>query len=158
MRALIAVALFSLTSFAPAARAEPRLSGPKADDIRKLLAMTGSAQLGTQVLAQVVLSMKRAMPHVPDRFWAEFQKEVKPDELTELLVPIYDGRLDTADVKALIAFYQTPTGKKFVSVLPAITQESMGAGETWGHMLTERAIAKLKGETKRAPQPEAKPR
>ena len=145
---LLACAALALTLISgSAARAQvARPTGPKADDIRKLLVMTGSAQLGAQVMGQLMQSMKKAMPNVPERFWADFQKEVRTDELIDLIVPVYDRHLSHDDVKALIKFYETPSGKKFVSVLPQITQESMSAGETWGRGLAERVIARLKAE------------
>src|SRR6266568_3956440 len=95
----------------------------KQKDIRKLLKITGSGELGTQVMSQMVGSMKKAMPQVPEKFWGDFLKEVRTDEL--------------------IRFYESPTGKKFVSVLPKITQESMVVGEKWGRELAERVIKKL---------------
>jgi|SRR5688572_17999836 len=147
MRLLACAALALTLLSATTARAQvARPTGPKADDIRKLLVMTGSAQLGAQVMAQLMQSMKKAMPNVPERFWADFQKEVRTDELIDLIVPVYDRHLSHDDVKALIKFYETPSGKKFVSVLPQITQESMAAGENWGRGLAERVISRLKAE------------
>jgi hypothetical protein len=118
----------------------------KQKDIRKLLKITGSGELGTQVMNQMVGSMKKAMPQVPEKFWGDFMKEVRTDELVDLIVPIYDRNLSHDDVKELIKFYETPTGKKFVSVLPKITQESMVVGEKWGRDLAERVIKKLQAQ------------
>jgi uncharacterized protein len=118
----------------------------KQKDIRKLLKITGSGELGTQVMNQMVVSMKKAMPQVPEKFWGDFMKEVRTDELVDLIVPVYDRNLSQDDVKELIKFYETPTGKKFVSVLPKITQESMVVGEKWGRQLAERVIKKLQAQ------------
>src|SRR6267142_41339 len=115
----------------------------KQKDIRKLLKITGSGELGTQVMSQMVGSMKKAMPQVPEKFWGDFMKEVRTDELIDLIVPVYDRNLAQEDIKELIRFYESPTGKKFVSVLPKITQESMVVGEKWGRELAERVIKKL---------------
>jgi hypothetical protein len=127
----------------------------KQKDIRKLLKITGSGELGTQVMGQMIGSMKKAMPNVPDKFWGDFMKEVRTEELIDLIVPVYDRNLAQEDIKELIRFYESPTGKKFVSVLPKITQESMVVGEKWGRELAERVIKKLNaqapaGETKKA--------
>ena len=65
-----------------------------------------------------------------------------PSEV-DLLVPVYDRNLSQADVTELIKFYESPTGKKFVSVLPKITQESMGVGEKWGRELAMKVMLKL---------------
>ncbi|MDB4969183.1 MAG: hypothetical protein JWN44_4872 [Myxococcales bacterium] len=115
----------------------------KQKDIRKLLKITGSGELGTQVMSQMIGSMKKAMPNVPDKFWGDFMKEVRTEELIDLIVPVYDRNLAPDDIKELIHFYESPTGKKFVSVLPKITQESMVVGEKWGRELAERVIKKL---------------
>jgi uncharacterized protein len=115
----------------------------KQKDIRKLLKITGSGELGTQVMGQMIGNMKKAMPQVPDKFWADFMKEVHTDELVDLIVPVYDRKLTQGDVTELIHFYESPTGKKFVSVLPKITQESMGVGEKWGRELAMKVMTKL---------------
>ena len=115
----------------------------KQKDIRKLLKITGSGELGTQVMGQMIGNMKKAMPQVPDKFWADFMKEVHTDELVDLIVPVYDRNLSQNDVTELIHFYESPTGKKFVSVLPKITQESMTVGEKWGRDLAMKVMTKL---------------
>jgi len=115
----------------------------KQKDIRKLLKITGSGELGQQVMSQMIGNMKKAMPQVPDKFWADFMKEVHTDELVDLIVPVYDRNLSQGDVTELIKFYESPTGKRFVSVLPKITQESMGVGEKWGRELAMKVMTKL---------------
>jgi uncharacterized protein len=115
----------------------------KQKDIRKLLKITGSGELGTQVMSQMIGSMKKTMPQVPEKFWGDFMKEVHTDELVDLIVPVYDRNLTHDDVKELIRFYESPTGKKFVSVLPKITQESMVVGEKWGRELAMKVVNKL---------------
>jgi uncharacterized protein len=115
----------------------------KQKDIRKLLKITGSGELGTQVMGQMIGNMKKAMPQVPEKFWADFMREVHTDELVDLIVPVYDRNLTHDDVKELIRFYESPTGKKFVSVLPKITQESMVVGEKWGRELAMKVMTKL---------------
>jgi uncharacterized protein len=119
----------------------------KQKDIRKLLKITGSGELGTQVMGQMIGNMKKAMPQVPDKFWADFMKEVHTDELVDLIVPVYDRNLTHDDVKELIRFYESPTGKKFVSVLPKITQESMVVGEKWGRELAMKVMTKLQQQS-----------
>jgi hypothetical protein len=132
-----------LASATTMARAEETA---KQKDIRRLLKMTGSGELGAQVMVQMLSNMKKSMPKVPDKFWTDFMKEVRTEELVDLIVPIYDRNLTGEDVKELIKFYESPTGKKFVAVLPKITQESMGVGEKWGRDLAERVLKKLQSQ------------
>jgi uncharacterized protein len=132
-----------------AARAQSTSRPPetqKQKDIRKLLKITGSGELGTQVMAQMIGNMKKAMPQVPEKFWGDFMKEVHTDELVDLIVPVYDRNLTQGDVTELIHFYESPTGKKFVSMLPKITQESMVVGEKWGRELAMKVMVKLQAQ------------
>ena len=125
----------------PAAK---RPETPKEKDIRKLLALTGAAALGGQVMDQMLQAFRARMPKVPASFWSELQKELDPNELVEKVVPIYDKQLTHPEVKNLIKFYQTPTGRKLIKVMPAITQESMVVGQEWGRAIGEKVAARLK--------------
>jgi hypothetical protein len=118
----------------------------KQKDIRHLLQITGSGELGTQVMQQMITNMKQSFPKVPEAFWTDFMKEVHTNELVDLIVPVYDRNLTQDDVKQLIKFYETPTGKKFVSVLPKITQESMVVGQKWGRELAQKVVAKIQAQ------------
>jgi hypothetical protein len=88
------------------------------------------------------------MPNVPESFWADFSKKANPNELIDLVVPIYDRHLSSDDVKGLVAFYQTPPGKNFIAAQPKITQESMTAGQEWGRTIAQRVIDELQKQGK----------
>lgn len=118
----------------------------KTDDIRKLLVLTGSGDVGIQVLDQMMGSFKQMLPDIPEKFWTDVKKSVSADELINLVVPIYDKHFTHEDIKALIDFYNTPVGKKFTKALPQVTQESMTVGQEWGRQLGERIGNKLKEE------------
>ncbi len=55
--------------------------------------------------------------------------------LNEMSYPVYQKYLDSSDLSELIRFYKTPVGKKFLFVMPTITQEVMQAGQVWGQSL-----------------------
>lgn len=116
---------------------------PKEKDIRRLLALTNQAQLGSQVIHQVLDAFKGSMPNVPANFWPELASELKPEELVDKVVPIYDKQLSAAEVKDIIKFYESPTGKKLIKVTPAITAESMQLGQAWGREIGEKVMKKL---------------
>ena len=69
---------------------------------------------------------------------------MKPEELVDLVVPIYAKHFTQADIRGLIAFHQTPLGKKLIDKQPLIMQESMAAGRLWGMRLGQRAMQKIK--------------
>ena len=94
----------------------------KQDDIKKLLKMTGSGELAIQVMENMVVEFKKILPQVPEEFWKKFMEEIDPNEMIELVVPIYDKYFTHEDIKTLIMFYETPVGQKYIKVMPVLTQ------------------------------------
>ena len=119
---------------APAAPAASEDKTAKLNDIRRLMNLTGGGDVGTQVVEQMLEAFKQSNPDIPESFWTEFMKEdVNANQLIELNVPIYDKYLSHEDIKGIIAFYESPVGKKFIEVLPKIVEESYAAGQQWGY-------------------------
>jgi len=132
----------------PALAQSAAADAAKQADIQKLMNLTGAGNLGMQAMDQMIASMKGAMANVPEKFWVEFRKELNADELVNQIIPIYDKHLTHAEVKELIKFYETPVGKKMITVMPAITAESMQVGQHWGLEVARRAKAKLDAQKK----------
>lgn len=116
----------------------------KTADIRTMLNLSGQATVGAQVMETMTVQFKQMMPQVPAEFWKEAMKEMNANALIELIIPIYEKHYTHEDVKQLIAFYNTPIGKKLSATLPAITQESMAAGQEWGQQVAQDVMTKLK--------------
>jgi uncharacterized protein len=51
------------------------------------------------------------------------------DEMVDAIVPIYQHHFTSADIEAVIAFYKSPTGQKFLKERPSMMAESMQAGQ-----------------------------
>ncbi len=49
------------------------------------------------------------------------------NEITQRLVPIYDKYFTEKELQELINFYQSPTGRKLIEVMPLIMEDSMQA-------------------------------
>jgi hypothetical protein len=96
------------------------------------------------MMGTMIQSFKQMAPDAPAGFWDEFAKEVDPQELIEMIVPIYKKHLSHDDIRASIAFYESPAGRHLVANQPAILQDSMAVGQQWGQRLSQRAMAKVK--------------
>lgn len=146
--AAIAVAFLATATVhvAPALAEPPAKLSPKLQDIHKLMEITGAAALGAQVMQQLIPTFRQSMPNVPQKFWDDFSKEANPNELVDRVAVIYDKYLTHEEVRQIIKFYETPVGKKLVSVLPQVTQESMVVGQNWGRELGERVVKRLQAE------------
>jgi hypothetical protein len=121
----------------------------KQQDIRKLMELTGAAKVGQQIAAQMIPMFKQSNPQVPQKFWDDVMKEFDTKSMIDLVVPIYDKHLTHDDVKGLIAFYQSPLGRKMTSVMPQIAQESMQVGQQWGMQIAQRVQKRLEEQKKK---------
>lgn len=119
------------------------LSPAKEKLIRKLLTLTKASDMAMQMMDQMAGQLKPMFPSVPASFWTDFFKEANPDELISKIVPIYGKHLSEEELSQLVKFYETPVGKKLISVQPLIMQESVAVGQVWGRALGEKVMRKL---------------
>lgn len=118
----------------------------KREDIRRLLKITGTPELGLRIAERIVENIKRSHPDVPDKFWAEFEREMTKEEFIGIIVPLYDEHFAHAEIKRLIEFFKTDVGQKYVDHLPDLSTKSMQAGRRWGQKLGQRIVDKLQAK------------
>lgn len=105
--------------------------------IKRFLEVTGSASMGEQISAmmadQMLASISAAGIPVTDSVRTVVQEEAVAafqsrfsdmDYLVDVHAPIYREHLSQKELKELIAFYETPLGKKTTRVMPRIAQET----------------------------------
>lgn len=117
-------------------------------DVEELLTLTGAkariqqiwAQMGQQMATTAADSYHLKHPDAtPLQLYKvsqiaskSFQSGVgvlSVDEMIAAIIPIYQQHLSHADVQAIIAFYRTPPGAKYLKEQPAMQSESMKAME-----------------------------
>jgi hypothetical protein len=54
-----------------------------------------------------------------------------PGGLTDRLVMLYHRNFTHEEITQLIAFYQTPFGRKTIDTLPKLTSEAMSTANVW---------------------------
>lgn len=164
---------FLLTSLiAFCALAQPQQQPDPRPDIRELVELSGGLDGIDEVFkpeaieAQMrsVLKPENAPPAQRpkvERFIAEFAKEFSVEakqrrqELLDLTVSIYAKYYTPEDVKALVAFFQSPAGKKLAVVGRKAMMDSMQSGQKWGQQLGEQ-IGKRVGQRIEAEEAGAK--
>ena len=92
---------------------------------------------------RLVLTMRKGRSEVP---WDDFMAEFDINEFIEMIIPIYEKHFTHEEIKQLIAFYESPIGKKMIKVQPQLMMDSMTAGEEWGKKLIKRVKEKLREE------------
>ncbi|WP_073245220.1 DUF2059 domain-containing protein [Flavobacterium flevense] len=123
-------------------------STSKTEKINQLMELMGSGKMAIQMMNQMMESFKSSYSKVNDTFWEDFKKEIKAEDITNMIIPIYDKHYTESDIDQLIAFYNSPIGKKMIATMPQVMQESMVAGQAWGKQISEKVIAKLKEKDK----------
>jgi uncharacterized protein len=129
----------------------------KRSEIRQLIELTGAANVSADALRQIISPLRAGFPQVPDEFWDTFIKEVRSEELIDLVIPIYDKYYTREEIHDLTTFYKSPVGQKTIKVLPKLSAEAIDAGQEWGKMVADRAMRKLhdKGYDKSSSLPAA---
>jgi hypothetical protein len=99
---------------------------------RELVRQTLDAMLAQ--MHSMVHEQMKTVPNLPPD--AEDRLKKSMDEMIgsmpvgamlDAMIPVYQKHLTRGDVDALVAFYSTPTGQKFLKEMPTITAESMDA-------------------------------
>jgi hypothetical protein len=147
LRGLAALAT-SLMLSAAAIGADDSLTPEKQTDIRRLMEMTGGTSIARQFATassqQMFQMLRKARPDIPDRALVVMNQELMglfsermtgPDSLFDQIVPIYHRHLSHAEIRELIAFYESPIGRKTIAIMPQVVGESMQAGQRWGMAL-----------------------
>jgi len=133
---LIAVTLAALSVTAPL-RAQGKQGGvdaATAATVRRLLELTGTAQLALRGIESMVPMQRAANPQIPAAFWDALVARARRDlpQYIDSLIPIYASHLTRAELEQLVRFYESPVGRRLAEVTPLISQESMQLGQRWG--------------------------
>ena len=119
------------------------------------------------------LGLKQSLEVVVPTLFGEFEKNVvatRPelkDPLHEVLVSLVPefskgepgvlnevarvmaSKLSDAEIKEVLAFYESPTGKKFVAAEPAFVNALQSAGTAWRQKLADDLLTRVREELKK---------
>ena len=149
MKRLFVIALIVICSGVSAARAETPQE--KRKEIEKMLRLTGMEKLTTQVMGQMIGTLKKQFPDTSPEFWNRFQQKLDPRELIEKIIPVYNKYYTMQDLKAINAFYESPAGQKVLATMPQVMQESMQIGQEWGERVGKAAAAEAQQQQLQQP-------
>ena len=140
-KGLLFLAAFVLFTFgAQAQSAEIKAS------VRKLKAVSGSDATLKMIPEQILSMIEQQAPALPESVKVEIQAMFSEEALLSLMdrmVPIYAKYYTQQDMDDLIAFYDTPLGKKLSTVQPQITLESMSVAQQWAAEIGQKVASKI---------------
>jgi uncharacterized protein len=135
--------------------ADAKIDPAKEADIRKLMALTGVEQLSGQMVNNLEPGMKASLTQafppgeyraqLVDLFLAKLRGKISV-AVVELAVPIYDKYFSDAELRELLTFYETPIGKKTITVMPQLMTELMTSSQQLGQQLGRDSLAEVLAE------------
>lgn len=141
--ATLSLILFASLTSGAGVQAEPEGTGGD-QDVYALLEAMGSKTSAVQVIDALSQSFSQTNPDIPKTFWAEIKKSITSDDFLKLLVPVFRKHLSSEDIKAMLAFYRSPAGKRVSQAMPDITRELMPVSQAWGAQIAQRIAAEAK--------------
>jgi hypothetical protein len=134
------------------------MDAEKHANIEELLKDMGMLANMTQIIdlltPQIIVNLKKINSEIPDTIWDEFTRvcteEMKRSlpELEEPVIAIYDANFSGDEIKQLVAFYQSPVGRKIVVQLPQLAQQIVAMGQSWGQQAGARAVERIRAAAK----------
>jgi len=112
------------------------------EDVKKLFDVMASREQIGQMMQQVFAQMrsmnreqvKKRRPDVTEEELARMDRESEDliknfpvDAMLSDMIPVYQRHFTKSEIDALIAFYSSPPGQKFLHEMPAVTAETMRA-------------------------------
>lgn len=105
------------------------------ETLYKMLDKSGGLESVRLMVPQLVNMMKQQAASQPDSFWEDFTKRWTKqfiDKMVEGITPIYQKHLTLKELEDILAFYNTPAGKKLSASTPAVAKEVMPIGQQLG--------------------------
>lgn len=152
IKSYLAAALVVISiSFTPPVQAQD-VERQKA--IIELLEVTGMSDLMGQMItgmsSNVASAIKQQKPDMPDKIVTILTEEIlvglknNQGSLIANIAVLYEKYFTAPEIHELIAFYKTPVGRKALSTLPQITNESMQIGQRWAQSIIPEVIERAK--------------
>jgi uncharacterized protein len=155
--ARLAAAAVVLAVFIPAAQAQQ--PSPASMAIAKqLIAITGATSVFGPLIAGVVeqakilyLQQNPSLAKDLNEVAAKLRTDLQPrfGELNDEVARLYAANFSEQELKDILAFYQSPAGKKILIVQPKVIDSSMAFAQSWANKLSDEVIGMMREEMKK---------
>lgn len=107
-----------------------------------------------QFMEQIVQSLTQTRPEIRQDLMTVLT-ELKPefdhqaDEMVDIAAQIYVKQMSEPELKAAVAFFESPAGKKYVETQPAFLTEVVTAMQGWQGKLSTNMMTRVREEMKK---------
>jgi len=128
----LCAAVFAPACLVPDARAE-ELTPARRQEVLRLIEAMGGKEMIMQFVHQNMNVVKKFRPDITPEKMPLVEREISalvsekiaaPGGLAEQLLPVFAKRFSPQELRELAAFYESPTGRKVVSVMPGAMKEA----------------------------------
>jgi hypothetical protein len=157
----VIIALAALGVAKPAAAQAPQLPQASPNAIllaKQIIEIKGVNAIFAPLVHGVIIKVRDQFIQT-NFMWAKDLSEIannlekqygpRGSEVIDATARIYASHFTEAELKDLLAFYQSPLGRKTVAEEPKITDESMAYAGSWGDDLSVEIINKMRAEMKK---------
>jgi hypothetical protein len=153
--ALIAALAFGWAVLAGPARAQQPPSPGALAAAKELVTLKGAAAMFDPLIPGVIESAKNQfLPTNPNlsgpltEVANQLHKEYEPKraELIDLVAKIYAQHFTEAELKDIVAFYKTPSGKKMLAQEPVAIRQSLDAAQDWANQFSDTVLQRFRAE------------
>ena len=146
-----------LVAAGPAAYGQQPSAGAMAT-ARELITVTGTTTLFTPLIAGVVeqakvlfLQQDPSLAKDLNEISAQLRTDLQPrfTELTDEVARLYATNFTDLELKEILTFYKTPSGKKLLNEQSKIVDSSMKFAQDWANKLSDQVVVKMRDELKK---------
>ena len=82
---------------------------------------------------------------------AKLRAEYAPrnTDLMNEIAKVYASHFTEQELKDVLTFYKSPSGRKMLAEEPRLVEQTMGAAQTWGTKLAEEVLTKFRAEMRK---------
>ena len=118
----------SLTSILPASAQNSDQTDEYKTLLKKIMTLSGSSASSEAIMSQLMSSMKNGPFQHDEAYWKDFASKWTrkiEDKVMEVYAPIYQQHMTLDELKKVVAFYESPAGRKLGETATAVATESM---------------------------------
>ena len=117
---------------------------------RRVVHASGAEAIILKSIEMTLPTQRSQNPAIPAEFWDRFAAKARSDvgRLVDSLAPAYANRFSKTELEQLLAFYESPVGRRVVAEQTALAQESQQLGVRWGTRLGAAVAVEMANEGK----------
>jgi hypothetical protein len=152
----------ALVAFAPAAHSQQQPSAAALATAKQLITATGTASIFNPMIPGVIeqaklliLQQDPSLTKDLNEITTQLRAEYAPRfvELSDEVAKLYATDFTDDELKAILAFYQSPAGKKLLDRQPKVIDSSMEFAQQWAARFSDEVVNRMRAELKKRGHP-----